>query len=104
VVEELIRLLQVWQEDLGGHGGPGCRSCPVCQLVSAIRDIRPEVLEHLAAAVGEVAAAVRVATQQAGEPSATTRSARARPGGGGAAGRRARSREPAPVERIDVTE
>jgi putative component of membrane protein insertase Oxa1/YidC/SpoIIIJ protein YidD len=104
VVEELVRLLQLWQEDLSGHGGPECRSCPVCQLISVIRNTRPEVLEHLAAAVGEVAAAVRVVTPQAAEPSATTRSARAQPGGGGADGQRARGREPAPVEHIDVTD
>lgn len=102
VVEELLRLLQAWQEDLRGHGGPECRSCPVCQLIAAIRNTRPEVLEHLACAVGEVASALRSVIQPAGAPPAT-RPARTQPGGG-AAGGRARSRQPAPVERIDVTE
>lgn len=106
---------------LGGHAGhagqagPECRICPVCRVVAMLRQTRPEVLEHLVAAAGELAAAVRLvvtppdapeaapeAATEAGDeepaageggPDHAVRLGRARPG-----------REPVPVERIDVTD
>jgi hypothetical protein len=86
LVEELARLLQSWQENLRGHVGPECRVCPVCQAIAVVRQARPEVLDHLVNAAGEVAVAVRLAV---GQPESTP------PPGG---------RSKAPVEHIDVTD
>ena len=39
-------------------GGPECTVCPVCQIIGAIREARPELVEHLgSAAVSMIAAA-----------------------------------------------
>jgi hypothetical protein len=38
-----------------------CRSCPVCLLLHAFDDLRPEVRDHLAAAGRELLAALRAA-------------------------------------------
>lgn len=96
---------------LGGHAGhaglagPECRICPVCRAVALLRQTRPEVLEHLVAAAGELAAAVRLVVTppdatEAEEPAADeggpdddVHPGSARPG-----------REPVPIERIDVTD
>lgn len=86
LAEELARLLQRWQENLRGHTGPECRVCPVCQAIAVVRQTRPEILDHLVNAAGEVAAAVRLAV---GQPESTP------PPGG---------RSKAPVEHIDVTD
>lgn len=46
----------------GGTGGSSeCRVCPLCQLLAVLRGARPEVYEHLAAALTSVLAAVREA-------------------------------------------
>jgi hypothetical protein len=105
-----------------GHAGldaPECRICPVCRAVAMLRQTRPEVLEHLVAAAGELAAAVRLVVTPpdatpaeepaAGEAEAATEAEESAAGEGRPqdAVRRggARSgREPAPIERIDVTD
>ncbi len=46
----------------GAHDPDGpaeCRVCPVCQAVRVLRTLRPDVVEHLEAATGELVAAVR---------------------------------------------
>jgi hypothetical protein len=88
--DQLVELLQTWQRNLQAHTGPECRVCPVCQLVALLRRTRPEVLEHLVGAAGELAAAVRMVV---GEPRGP------HPGGNGT-----NSRGSMPVERIDVTD
>ncbi|MGN6243477.1 MAG: DUF5304 family protein [Motilibacteraceae bacterium] len=42
-------------------GSPDCRLCPLCQLVGILRGTRPEVYDHLAAAVTSLVAALREA-------------------------------------------
>ena len=42
-------------------GAPECRLCPVCQLISLLRDTRPEVVLHLAEAASALLAALRAA-------------------------------------------
>ena len=76
--EETTRLFEAVQEwarratgdgrSLGEHwtehvatGAPECRLCPVCQLISVLRDSRPEVALHLTEAAGSLLAAVRAA-------------------------------------------
>lgn len=53
----------VWGEvtDRIATGSTECRLCPVCQLLGMLRHARPEAFEHLAAAGGSVAAAMREA-------------------------------------------
>jgi hypothetical protein len=57
--EEAIRLLQTLTEFTGTHDGPECRICPVCQLLAALRQVRPEAVEHLVRASVELGAALR---------------------------------------------
>jgi hypothetical protein len=76
--DEATRLFEAVQEwarrtagdgrSLGEHwtehvatGAPECRLCPVCQLISVLRDSRPEVALHLAEAAGSLLAALRAA-------------------------------------------
>lgn len=40
-------------------GSAECTICPLCQVISAVRGTRPEVVEHLADAAGSLVAALR---------------------------------------------
>jgi hypothetical protein len=40
-----------------GHA-PECRGCPVCRVIRFVRDLNPEVIEHLSEAATSLAAAV----------------------------------------------
>jgi hypothetical protein len=42
-------------------GAPECRACPVCQAISAARNVRPETVEHLLDAASSFVAALRTA-------------------------------------------
>ncbi len=66
-------------------GSAECSVCPVCQAVSALRQVKPETVEHLLDAAASVVAALR--TTVASEPAADA----ARP-------------TASPVEHIDVSE
>jgi hypothetical protein len=103
VAEEAAKLLgalQGWATDGGGDaaagaagllhdlnehvatGGTECRYCPLCQVISAVRDTSPEVKQHLTtAATSLVHAATGFLATRAGQ-------------GGGA--------RPGPVEKIDL--
>jgi hypothetical protein len=63
-------------------GSAECTICPLCQLISAVRGTRPDVVEHLADAAGSLVAALR-AMVDAHEHAWSGRTA-------------------APVERIDI--
>jgi hypothetical protein len=41
-------------------GGSECQICPVCQGIAALRQVRPEAVEHLLDAAASVVAALRV--------------------------------------------
>ena len=41
-----------------GDGPPECRGCPVCRARRFVREMNPEVLEHLSEAAASLAAAV----------------------------------------------
>jgi hypothetical protein len=103
------------QEDLPGQhehgtarsGGPECRWCPICQLVSRVRSTSPDTVEQLATAAASVLGSVRSLVEAAAE---SARQARA-----DAEARTAHTAPPAPpqddtggarpgVDRIDVSE
>ena len=42
-------------------GSPECTACPLCQAVSALRQVKPETVEHLLDAAASVVAAIRTA-------------------------------------------
>ncbi len=65
-----------------GSLGQDCRLCPICQLIGALRQARPDVVEHLDDAVGSLLTAARLLVET---------------------GESARSARPPGFERIRVT-
>ena len=41
------------------HDEVACTACPLCRGIAAVRSVNPEVVEHLSAAAGSLAAALR---------------------------------------------
>ena len=76
-------------------GGEDCRYCPVCQVISAVRETSPEVKAHLATAATSLmhAAAGVLATKIPDDSSAR------RPGSGERS-----SRDSGAVEKIDLSD
>ncbi|HET7387895.1 MAG TPA: hypothetical protein VFJ19_14665 [Nocardioidaceae bacterium] len=82
VGEEAARLLRALQgsaHEWAGHvaaDGPECRYCPLCQLIGAVRETRPEMRHRLATAGSSLlqvaadilAAAASEGTQRRDEP------------------------------------
>lgn len=64
---KLLAAVQDWARSrMGEHDASGehlaseeCRLCPICQGIALARQVKPETMEHLLAAVGSLAAAVR---------------------------------------------
>jgi hypothetical protein len=59
---QLLEALQDWARDAGSDqhiatGSPACTYCPLCRLISALRD-NPEVREHLGTAASSLMEAV----------------------------------------------
>lgn len=81
--EEAARLFAAAEEWLrtrtGGHldglatGAPECSVCPVCQGISALRQVRPETVEHLLDAAGSFVAALRTTVSGHVPPPSGTR-------------------------------
>lgn len=70
LVEELVRLVDVLAAMPRDHEAETCRGCPLCRGMAALRDLRPEVVDHLAAAGEELLAAAReFSTPEASGPS-----------------------------------
>jgi hypothetical protein len=102
--EEAVKLLgalQDWAQESGGEaaasgaasafkninehiatGGQECKFCPICQVISAVREVSPEVKQHLSTAASSL---LHAAT----EAMSTGVS---------------RRREESPVEKIDLSE
>jgi hypothetical protein len=86
------------QDDTGATGpAPECQTCPICAGLAALREVRPEALEHLVKAGAELLLAAKVLLEGGAEPD-----------GAPAAGRR-RARPPRPgdaagngLQRIDI--
>lgn len=71
---KLAEVAQLWLRDRTGHAAddpwaeatapdasgepPECRTCPVCRAKRFVRDVNPEVLEHLSDAAASLASAV----------------------------------------------
>lgn len=49
-----------------GHGSD-CAYCPICATIAVVRNTRPEVLDHLAAAARELIVAAGLLLEEAGE-------------------------------------
>ena len=73
--EEAARLFSAAEEWMrtraAGHldglatGAPECTVCPVCQGISALRQVRPETVEHLLDAAASFVAALRTTVASA---------------------------------------
>jgi hypothetical protein len=69
--EEAARLVEALTEWARGHGedipiatgSAECRLCPVCQLLTLMRQARPETFAHLMDATAALAAAVRTVVE-----------------------------------------
>jgi hypothetical protein len=71
------------QDDTGATGpAPECQSCPICAGLAALREARPEAVEHLVKAGVELVLAAKALLDGAGE--AAPRRRRARPTGAAA--------------------
>jgi hypothetical protein len=83
------------------QGGPECQWCPVCQLISKVRNTSPETIEQLSTAAAGVLGSVRSLLEAAAEAARQARvDAESRTAGQQDPERPSRSR----VDRIDVSE
>jgi hypothetical protein len=57
---------------------PECQTCPICSAIAALREARPEAVEHLVKAGAELLLAARALLDGAGVPAARP-AARRRP-------------------------
>lgn len=71
---------------------PDCAYCPICATIAVVRNTKPEVLEHLAAAAREMVIAAGILLEEA-ESFVGTGESRPDGAGGGADGK---------VRRIDI--
>lgn len=63
---------------------PECQTCPICSAIAALREARPEAVQHLVKAGAELLLAARALFDGAGEPAARPAARRrARPAGTG---------------------
>ena len=56
-----------WFATAGAHDPVTCTACPLCRGIAAVRSLNPEVVEHLTAAAGSLAAALRELRRPAGD-------------------------------------
>lgn len=54
-------------ENAHNHSTSDCAYCPICATIAAVRNTKPEVLEHLAAAARELVLAAGLFLEQASE-------------------------------------
>ena len=47
---QLVGTLREWTETHLATDEPQCQLCPVCQVISALRESRPDLVEHLTVA------------------------------------------------------
>lgn len=63
-----------------GHRHPSdCAYCPICATIGVVRNTKPEVMEHLAAAARELIAAAGILLEEAGEAIGSDAGPRAAP-------------------------
>lgn len=88
--------------DLFGAGhdhASNCAYCPICATIAVVRETRPEILEHLAAAAKELVSAAGIMIEEAGE---ILERASADAAGGGASGPSKKKDAGTNVRRIDI--
>ena len=78
-------------EDHAGAAGqaPECQICPICTGLAALREARPEAVEHLVKAGAELLLAAKALLDGTAQPTGTPAPGRRRhrpPGPGGVAG------------------
>jgi hypothetical protein len=76
-------------DDLGGIGqAPECKICPLCTALAALREARPEAVEHLVKAGAELLLAARALLDETASEGPPQRRGRSRRSGapGAAAG------------------
>lgn len=56
---KLLASIRGWVDDHLATGSADCQLCPLCQVIAAVRESRPEVAQHLTAAGLSLAAALR---------------------------------------------
>ena len=67
-------------DDAGaGPGAPECQFCPLCQALAALREARPEAVEHLVKAGAELLLAARALLEGSDRPAGPPASGRRRP-------------------------
>jgi hypothetical protein len=49
------------------HGESNCAYCPICTTIGVLRNTKPEVLDHLAAAARELIAVAGILLEEAGD-------------------------------------
>lgn len=54
-------------ENAHAHSGSDCAYCPICATIAAVRNTKPEVIEHLAAAARELVLAAGLFLEHASE-------------------------------------
>jgi hypothetical protein len=75
LAEEAARLVAELRESLAAvqsgaeHSPSPCRACPICQVLGLIQQMSPAAVDHLAAALSELAQAARALLEPpAGSP------------------------------------
>lgn len=67
---KLFSAVEHWARTRGGRlfddehlatGSPECQSCPICQGLGLLRQVRPETVEHLLEATSSLVAALKAA-------------------------------------------
>jgi hypothetical protein len=72
LAEEAAKLLSAAQEwaksRFEGDHPSDCQLCPLCQAIGALRQVKPETIEHLVAAAASFASALRTTVSPAPSP------------------------------------
>lgn len=85
---KLLKVLQDWAQESGrdaeatgagsmfetinehiATGGEECKYCPLCRVISAVREVSPEVKQHLSSAATSLLSAATAAMATDGQPS-----------------------------------
>jgi hypothetical protein len=66
-----------------GAKAPECQTCPICAGLAALREARPEAVEHLVKAGAELLLAAKALLDGAAEPTGAQAPGRRRPRPGG---------------------
>ncbi|MGH2805905.1 MAG: hypothetical protein ACRDKT_01390 [Actinomycetota bacterium] len=72
---------------------PDCAYCPICATIGIVRNTKPEVMDHLAAAAREFMIAAGMLLQEAGEVLGNAEAAKTKP---------ADAEDDGKVRRIDI--